>query len=330
MLMGLNTPPNGWLIEASAVAPLAGTKGGDIKMPVECSVTADGGNVAVVGSQIGISPSTTLVHGEIVITFGQLYTLHGVQLSGTSGDLEITTRGADNTPKTFKSGAAAILNFSPPEPVQSVSFSKGAVGILRVSIATYVPPTTVIGAVTPAPADATTLPPTVTETGTLAESSTTKFDVVMFVQTETGTYIAAGVGGGLLLLIIAAILICWCLVRRGRSRGAKSIPEAIMVSIRRSDYQPTLFPTVMDSADDGLEMQKSPRAIAKQYSAFNVQDGRVTLPPPPAATMAPLETSASEYDAAYHALPTQSDLANDDDSRPYAFKPGRKSTEAAF
>jgi hypothetical protein len=70
------------------------------------------------------------------------------------------------------------------------------------------------------------------------------------------------------------------LVRRGRSRGAKSIPEAIMVSIRRSDYQPTLFPTAMDSADDGLEMQKSPRAIAKQYSAFNVQDGRVTLPPP--------------------------------------------------
>jgi hypothetical protein len=47
--------------------------------------------------------------------------------------------------------------------------------------------------------------------------------------------------------------------------------------------------------------------------------------------MAPLETSASEYDAAYHALPTRSDLANDDDdSRPYAFKPGRKSTEAAF
>jgi hypothetical protein len=63
----------------------------------------------------------------------QLYTLHGVQLSGTSGDLEITTRGADNTPKDVQVGRCGDPQLFAPEPVQSVSFSKGAVGILRVS-----------------------------------------------------------------------------------------------------------------------------------------------------------------------------------------------------
>jgi hypothetical protein len=336
---GLNAPTNGWLLDSTVFTPLIGKRGGDVSIPIALGIAAQS-DIIVMGSQVGLAPTTTFVSGAMTITFGMVFALHGVQLSGTSDSLVITTTAADGTQTRHSAATSAVLNWAPAIPVQSVTLSGGAVGLLRVSVGVYdAPPETTTST-------ESTTPPTTANATT--PTPTTKFDVVEFVQTPTGIYAAAGAGAGVLLLIIVIVIVCCCLVRRGRQRGAKTIPDAIMVSIRRSSYRSPQFQMEMQSEGEEIPLQ-SPRSAAKQYSAFSLDLGQVRLPPPPV-----VETASAPYhslpsttgnvdlvggDEVYRTLPATAsevgrpeddDGGEDGDDRPYAFKPGRKNTEAQY
>jgi hypothetical protein len=233
-------------------ASLIGTRGGDVALPIALGIAAQS-DIAVMGSQVGLAPTTTFVSGAMTITFGMVFALHGVQLSGASDSLVLTTTAADGTQTQPLGGHVGSFELGAADRVQSMTLASGAVGLLareRRRLRSAAAHDDVDRRDNDANDWRLRLDGADRRRPSLTWSS--------LCRRPPASYAAAGAGAGVLLLIIVLVIVCCCLVRRGRQRGAKSIPDAIMVSIRRSSYRAPHFQTEMQ-----LRWRRDSAAIAQ-------------------------------------------------------------------